>query len=399
MAARREEPNELLLSQLVAHETHRRGIASDDEGNGYRLAGRPPVLPREPVGVRRAQDRRSHRRIGPAVELGDVLGVERQPRRQLESARRAGLAQQLDLGPRRLGVDVVDRHRRDAAPVIDPGVEEKRKVVVGEVRRGLDMDTGAEHDAGNGYRPEMLLHRRVGVVGHPRPGLRTEVLNDDLAQMPVLLRERAQCKERIDPLGARLADPDQDPARERDRELPGEPHGLEAPRRHLVGRGPVRAAARREPLGLCLEHDPHRRGDRPQRRELVARHHARVQVRQEPRLVEHPLGAPGEVLERRLAAERLELLARDAVASLGAVAEGEERLAAPRLCPGSSDREHLVLGEVGGLTASRRSGERAVAADVAAERRQRDEDLRGVGDERPGAPGAQVSRLDHEVVE
>ena len=89
-------------------------------------------------------------------------------------------------------------------------------------------------------------------------------------------------------------------------------------------------------------------------------------------------------------------VARDAVARLGPVAEREERLGASGLRPRPRDREHLVLREVRALAAPRRPGERAVAADVAAERRQRDEDLRRVRDERARtqAPG-----LGHEVVE
>ncbi len=227
--------------------------------------------------------------------------------------------------------------------------------------------------------------------GHPRPRLRAEVLDDHLAQVAVPIGERRQGDERLDPLGPRLADPDQDPAREGNRELAREPDRLETARGSLVRRGPVRAATRGEPLRGRLEHDPHRRCDGSQRDQLVAGHHPRVQVRQQPRLVEDPLRAASEVLERGPAPERRELLARDAVASLGTVAQGEERLGATCFLPRAGDREHLVLGEVGGLAAPRRPGERAVPADVAAERCQRDEDLRGVRDERPG-PRARTRR-------
>ena len=81
-----------------------------------------------------------------------------------------------------------------------------------------------------------------------------------------------------------------------------------------------------------------------------------------------------------------QLLARDPVAQLGLVAEREERLGAAGRGAGARDREHLVLGQVRALAAPRRPRERAVAADVAAERRQRDEDLRRVGDEPAAAP-------------
>ena len=40
--------------------------------------------------------------------------------------------------------------------------------------------------------------------------------------MTVALVRRADREQRVEPLLARLADPDQDPARERDRELSGE---------------------------------------------------------------------------------------------------------------------------------------------------------------------------------
>ena len=164
----------------------------------------------------------------------------------------------------------------------------------------------------------------------------------------------------------------------------------------LVRRGPVRAALRAEPLRGRLEHDPHRGRDRPQRLELGARHHAGVEVRQQSGLLEHEPRAALEVLERRLAAERAQLLARDLVAQLRLVAEREERLAAAGRGAGARDREHLLLGHERPLAAPRRPRERAVAADVAAERRQRDEDLRRVRDERAGA---QAARLGEQLLE
>ena len=119
-------------------------------------------------------------------------------------------------------------------------------------------------------------------------------------------------------------------------------------------------------------------------------------MRQEPGLLEDEPRAPLEVLDRRLAAERAQLLARDLVAQLGLVAEREERLAATGRRTCASDREHLVLGHERPFAAARRSRKRAVAADVAAQRRQRDEDLRRVGDERPRP---QPPRLGEELVE
>ena len=203
-------------------------------------------------------------------------------------------------------------------------------------------------------------------------------------------------EERVDPLLARLPDPDEDPARERDRELAREADRLETPRRDLVGRGPVRPALLAEPLRRRLEHDPHRGGDRPQRFQLRARHDPGIEVRQQARLLEHEPRAALEVLERRLAAERAQLLARDLVAQLRLVAEREERLVAAGRRARARDREHLLLGHERALAASRRPRERAVAAHVAAERRERDEDLRRVRDERPRS---QTTRLREQLLE
>ncbi len=328
--------------------------------------------------------------------LVHVFRIDGEPGSELEAARARRLGESLDLGPRRLRVDVVDRDGRDAAPVVDACVEQAGEVVEGEVRRRLEMPARAEQDAGDRDRPQVVVERWLGIRRHPRSRLRPEVLDDDLLHVTVLLAERLQREERVDPLLAGLADTDEDPARERDRKLACEPDRLEAPRRKLVGRRPVRPALLRKPLGGGLEHDPHRGGDGPEPLELGAAHDARVEVRQKPRLLEHEPRAAFQVLERRLAAERAELLARDLVPQLGLVAEREERLAAPRRRAGPRDREHVLVGHERALAAARRARERAVAAHVPAQRGQRDEDLWGVRDERPRP---QPARFGEQLVE
>ena len=57
------------------------------------------------------------------------------------------LAQAVERRPRPLGVDVVGGDRRDAAPVVDAGVEQHAEVV-GQVRRRLQVDVGAAGSAG-----------------------------------------------------------------------------------------------------------------------------------------------------------------------------------------------------------------------------------------------------------
>ena len=88
-----------------------------------------------------------------------------------------------------------------------------------------------------------------------------------------------------------------------------------------------------------------------------------------------------------------------AVALLGGLAEGEQRLPAAGRPPGPGHGQHLVELEVGRVEAGRGLGEGAVAAAVAAQHRQRDEHLGGERD--PVAVGgvAPAGRLRHEVRE
>ena len=333
------------------------------------------------------QDLGGDPRVGPALEVGDELGVDREPRRQLEAVRLRGGAQPLDLGPRRLRVDVVDRHRRDAAPVVDPGLEQPREVVVGEVRRHLQVHVGGEELACGARRPDQLVERRLRMLGHPRARLGAEVLDDHLLDVAVALVQRRDRLQGLQPLLARLADPDQDPGRERHGQLAGQPDRLQPRLGELVRRAVVRPALLHEPQRGGFQHQSHRRRHRPQQLEVLPRHHPGVEVGEEPGLGEDELGHARQVLDRRLAAERGQLLARGPVAELGLVAEREERLVAARLGAGARDGEHLVGGHVRALAAARRLRERAVVADVAAELRQRDEDLRGVRDDAGHARG------------
>ena len=341
-------------------------------------AGRPPVVPRQALAVGRVEDARQDRGIDPSP--GNELRVDGEPRGKREAGRFRRLAEPSDLRPRRLRVHVVDGDRGDPAPVVDAGVEETREVLVAEVRRALDVDARREDQPRGRGGPEQLVERRLRVAGHLRPRLGAEVLDDHLLDVSVPLRQVGDRLDRLDPFRPRLADADQDAGRERNRQLSGEVDRLEAAGGELVRRAVVRQPAPREPVGRRLQHQPHGDGDLAQRRQILAGHDARVEMREETGLLQDEPGAALEVLDRRLAAELRELVPRRAVAELRLVAEGEERLAAAggRARPG--DLEHLFLGHVRPLAAPRRPREGAVVADVPAELRQRDEDLRRVGD-------------------
>ena len=158
--------------------------------------------------------------------------------------------------------------------------------------------------------------------------------------------------------------------------------GREPHRRQLVGRAEMRPAAARQPLGGGFQHQALRHRHRAQARDLVRRHHAGIEVRQEAGLAQHQRGHRGEIGDRAVVAEPRQLLARRAVAQLGLVAEREQRLLAAGRGARARDRQHLVGREIGARVAARRLREGAVVAGVAAELGERDEHLARIGDAR-----------------
>ena len=82
----------------------------------------------------------------------------------------------------------------------------------------------------------------LGRVVHRGPRLRPEVLDDHLLDVVVAAVQVADREERRRALARGLADPDEDPGGERDREPPGVLDRAQPHRRHLVGRPVVRAA-------------------------------------------------------------------------------------------------------------------------------------------------------------
>ncbi len=247
---------------------------------------------------------------------------------------------------------------------------------VRQVRGSLDGHVERHQQACHGDRPEVIVERRLRRLGHLRAGLGTEVLHDHLLQVAVALVQVAQREQRLDALAARLADADQDAARVRDGEAPGAVDRVQAHVGQLVGRAEVRPASLRQPRTRGLEHDPLRGADLPQGEQLVVVQDAGIGVRQQARLAQHQAGAMREVGRGRGEAEPLELIARRPVAQLGLVAEREQRLVTAGQPPRLGDGEHFVLAHVAALAAPRGARERAVVADVAAEVRERDEDLR-----------------------
>ena len=107
------------------------------------------------------------------------------------------------------------------------------------------MHVGREEEPGGGDRPQQIVGRACRRVAHPGDGLGQEVLHDHLLDVTVTEVAGGDRAQRVEPVLTALADPDEDPRRERDRQLSrrlerGQPAG-----RVLVGRAPVALETRR----------------------------------------------------------------------------------------------------------------------------------------------------------
>ena len=175
-----EEPDDLRLAELLARGERQR-VAGDEERDLAGLARRPGILAGKPERVGHRATRAAST-AGSSQTCVDVARVDGQARGQLETAALGRRAEPVELGPGRLGIDVIDRHRRDAAPVVDPGIEQSGEVA-GQVRRRLHRDPGRQENPGDGDRPEKLRERRLRRGRHPRARLRPEVLDDHLLHL------------------------------------------------------------------------------------------------------------------------------------------------------------------------------------------------------------------------
>ena len=155
----------------------------------------------------------------------------------------------------------------------------------------------------------------------------------------------------------------------------------------LVRAAEVRPALLGEQPGRGgLQHHAHRRRDRLEPLEVLPGQHARVEVRQQAGLLQHPDRHGPDVGQRVVVAVRVQPFPGLRPAVLGPVAQGEQRLLAAQRRPLGGDLEHLVRGQVRAVQPARHGDERAVAAAVAAQPGQRDEHLARVGDD-AGPPG------------
>ena len=157
----------------------------------------------------------------------------------------------------------------------------------------------------------------------------------------------------------------------------------------LARRVLVRAPGAAEALAHVLQHQAHGRADLAQFPYLRAGHRAGIEVRPEGGLAEHQGGHLAQVGEGAPVAAPREPRAGFREPLLGPFAQGEQRLPAPQPLARFRDGEHLFRGQVQVWIGAGVRSKGAVAADIAAQPRQRDEHLGREGDRSPFAPIAQ----------
>ena len=115
-------------------------------------------------------------------------------------------------------------------------------------------------------------------------------------------------------------------------------------------------------------------------------------MRQQSGLAQHERAHRLKIIDGGLVSERVQRLARRAIAQLRLVAEREQRLRAAGGRSGAGDGEHFIRGQIGGLPRARPLGEGAIVADVTAKMGKRNEHLTRIRDETPVPLVAQASR-------
>ena len=302
-------------------------------------------------------------------------------------------------GQGRSGFDVIRGQRRHPAPIVDAGADQRQALGARhQVRRRLNAHLGPHHQPGDRHRRHEVLETRVGYRGHRGVVLGPEVLHDHFLNVPEFLVRLPNCVDGLGPLDQRLPDADQQPSGERNRQ----PARVGQCAQSYLGIL-VRAAVVRQALGLeqpsrrGLQHHAHRRRHRLEPRQLRPRHDARVQMRQQPGLLQHPDRHRAHVIQRRVIAALVEPLPGLVPARLRSVAEGEQRLLATQFGAAAGHVENLVGLHVHahprGAQLARHRDERAVVAGVAAQMSDGDEHLARVGHRQPAVRPAPPRRL------
>ena len=152
---------------------------------------------------------------------------------------------------------MVRRHRGHAAPIVDPGGNQMRRIAIGKIWRRLDRHSRPKDQTGDRYAPLQIRQIRLRRIGHLGLRLGSEILDDHFLDLTETIMLITQGQQRVDPLAPGLADADQDAAGEWHFLAPGLSHGLQTHRRVLIGGTMVAATFLHQPCRSAFQHDPH----------------------------------------------------------------------------------------------------------------------------------------------
>ena len=199
-------------------------------------------------------------------------------------------------------------------------------------------------EPGDGDGGEQLLQFRVRHAAHRGVGLGAEVLDDDFLDAAVARGRRGgsrrasrRAPRSVSPMPIRM------PVVNGTLERPGVLQDPQPDGGFLVRGAVVRAAGLGpQPGGGRLQHHAHGGRDRLEPLEVRPGHHAGVEVRQQPGLLQDADRHGPDVGERVVVAVRVQPLAGLGPAVLGPVAEGEQRFLAAEFGAAPGDVEDLV---------------------------------------------------------
>ena len=234
------------------------GVAQPPSGSCHGRPDRPDVGARQ-TAIGRAARRRAGAAAGPATARRGTADARSAARCSSKPASLRTLAQLVELRPRALGVDVVRRQRRHAAPVVDAGGEQPRALAqVDEVGRRLHAHAAGRARAGR-PRPSRRTRR-----GRSRPACRIAVSGLARKFWTITSCTCRYCRasaadreQRLDPVGGFSPMPTRMPGRERRRWSGRRPRCTRSRTAgSLSGTG---AAAALATSASRLEHHAHRR--------------------------------------------------------------------------------------------------------------------------------------------
>ena len=232
---------------------------------------------------------------------GDESRIDGQPCAELSAHRAELRIKPAEVGPRMARIDVVGRHRRDAAQIVDACRDEFTQRAGQQVGWRLQADLRGEQAARERDDAQEVFCRRLFTCRRTGACVGAEVLNDDLLDMAIPAVQVGDRGEGVDGLLERLADADEEAAREGDAELPGPLRHGDPNGRALVWRPVVHLPWLAESLAHRLEHEAHGGVDGADEAELIFAQDARVGVGDEA-VSERLFTGPSEVVRGALKA-------------------------------------------------------------------------------------------------